>query len=45
MPIILANQGAEIRWIMVQGHPRQKKSKTLSQKYPTLKGLVEWLKS
>jgi hypothetical protein len=44
MPIILAAQEAEIRRMMVQGQPRQKVRKTLSQKNPSQKGLVEWLK-
>jgi hypothetical protein len=44
MPIILATEGAEIRRIKVQSQSRQIVHKTISQKYPTQKGLVEWLK-
>jgi hypothetical protein len=29
---------------MVQSHPRQIALETLSQKYPSRKGLVEWFK-
>jgi hypothetical protein len=42
--IILATQEAEIRRISVQSQPGQIVLKTLSQKYLTQKGLVEWLK-
>jgi hypothetical protein len=41
MPIILANQKAEIRFEASQG---KEFKETLSQKYPTQKGLKEWLK-
>jgi hypothetical protein len=41
--IILDTQEAEIR-IEVQSQPRQIICKTLSQKYQSQKGLVEWLK-
>jgi hypothetical protein len=44
MPVILAAQEAEIRRITVQSQPGQIVCETLSQKYPSLKGLVEWLK-
>jgi hypothetical protein len=37
MPIILAAWEAEIRRIEIRGQAEQKKSKTLSQKYPTQK--------
>jgi hypothetical protein len=43
MPVILATQESEIRRITVQSQPGQNESKTLSQKYPTQKGLVERL--
>jgi hypothetical protein len=36
--------GAEIRRIVVQSQPRQMVHKTLSQKNPSQKGLVQWLK-
>jgi hypothetical protein len=41
---ILATQEAEIRRITVQTQPRQIVHKTLSQKYPSQKGLAKWLK-
>jgi hypothetical protein len=44
MPVILAIQEAEIRRIVFRSQPRQIIRKTLSQKYLTRKGLVEWLK-
>jgi hypothetical protein len=44
MPIILATQEAEIRGIVIQSQPRQIVQETLSRKYPSQKGLVEWLK-
>jgi hypothetical protein len=44
MPVILATQEAEIRRIAVQSQPKQIVHETLSQKYITQKGLVEWLK-
>jgi hypothetical protein len=44
MPVILATQEAEIRRTVVQSQPRQIVCETLSQKYLTQKGLVEWLK-
>jgi hypothetical protein len=44
MPVILVVQEAEIRKITVQSQPWQIVCETLSQKYPSLKGLVEWLK-
>jgi hypothetical protein len=40
MPVILATQEAKIR-IVVQSQPRQMVFETLSQKYPSPKGLVE----
>jgi hypothetical protein len=43
-PVILATQEVEIRRITVQSQPRQIVLETLSQKYPSQKGLVEWLK-
>jgi hypothetical protein len=43
-PIILTTQEAEIRRIMVQSQPRQIVYETLSWKYLTQKGLLEWLK-
>jgi hypothetical protein len=43
-PVILATQEAEIRRIAVQSQPGQIDLKTLSQKHPEQKGLVEWLK-
>jgi hypothetical protein len=45
MPVILATQEAEIRRMAVQSQPRQIVFKTLSQKYPSQKGLAEWLKA
>jgi hypothetical protein len=44
MPVILPTQDAEIRKIVVQSQPMQIFHETLPQKYPTYKGLVEWLK-
>jgi hypothetical protein len=44
MPVILATHKVEISRIAVQGQPWQIALKTLSQKYPTQKGLGEWLK-
>jgi hypothetical protein len=44
VPIILASQEVEIRKIMVQRQYRQIVPEILSRKYPTQKGLVEWLK-
>jgi hypothetical protein len=43
-PVILATQEAKIRRIMVRSQPGQIVHKTLSRKYLTQKGLVEWLK-
>jgi hypothetical protein len=43
-PIILATWEAEIRRIPIQGQHRLIVQETLPQKYPTQKGLVEWLK-
>jgi hypothetical protein len=43
MPVILATQEAEIRRITIQTQ-QQIVRETLSRKYPSLKGLVEWLK-
>jgi hypothetical protein len=43
-PIILATQEAEIKRISVQSQLGQIVPKTLSQKNPSQKGLVEWLK-
>jgi hypothetical protein len=43
MPVILATQEAEIRRTMVQSQAGQIVHETLSQKYLTPKGLVEWL--
>jgi hypothetical protein len=42
--VILATQEAEIRRIAVQSQPGQIVCKMLSGKYPSQKGLVEWLK-
>jgi hypothetical protein len=44
MPVILATQEAKNRRITVQSQPEQIVCVTLSQKYPSQKGLVEWLK-
>jgi hypothetical protein len=44
MPIILATQEAEIRRIVVQGQPQRIVRETLSQKNPSPKRLVEFLK-
>jgi hypothetical protein len=44
MPVILVTQEAEIRRIMVQSQPGQIVHESLSRKYLTQKGLVEWLK-
>jgi hypothetical protein len=44
MPVILATQEAEIRGIWVQSQSGQIAHETLSQKYPSQKGLAEWLK-
>jgi hypothetical protein len=44
LPVILATQEAEIRRIVVQSQPKQTACETLSQKTPTQKGLVMWLK-
>jgi hypothetical protein len=44
MPIILATQETEIKRIMVRSQPRQIVHKPLSRKYPSQKGLAEWLK-
>jgi hypothetical protein len=44
MPVILATQETEIRRIEVRGQPKEVIGETLSQKYPTPKRLVEWLK-
>jgi hypothetical protein len=43
-PVILATQKAEIRRIEVRSQPRKIVCETLSRKYLTQKGLVEWLK-
>jgi hypothetical protein len=43
-PVILATQEAEIRRTKVQSQSQQIVHKTLSQNYPSQKGLVEWLK-
>jgi hypothetical protein len=43
-PVILATQEAEIRRIVVQSQPEQIVHKTLSQKNPSQKGLMEWFK-
>jgi hypothetical protein len=43
-PTILAIQKTEIRRITVRRQPGQIARKTLSRKYLTQKGLVEWLK-
>jgi hypothetical protein len=43
-PVILATQEAEIRRITVRSQPGQIVQETLSQKHPSPKGLVEWLK-
>jgi hypothetical protein len=44
LPVIVATQEAEIRRVMVRSQPRQIVWETLSWKYQTQKGLVEWLK-
>jgi hypothetical protein len=44
MPVILATQEADIRRITVRSQPRQIVLETLSRKYPSQKGLAEWLK-
>jgi hypothetical protein len=44
MPVIVATQEAEIRRIPFQSQTRQIVCETLSQKYPSQKELVEWLK-
>jgi hypothetical protein len=44
MPVILATQEAEIRRIAVQSQLGQIVRETLSRKYPSQKGLLEWLK-
>jgi hypothetical protein len=44
MPIILATQEAEISRITVRSQPRQIVHKILSQKHPSQKGMVVWLK-
>jgi hypothetical protein len=44
MPVILATQEAEIRSIPVWSQPGEIIHKTLSRKYLTQRGLVEWLK-
>jgi hypothetical protein len=41
---ILATQEAEIRRIAIQSQPGQIARETASRKYPSQKGLVEWLK-
>jgi hypothetical protein len=43
-PVILATPEAEIRRIKVQSQPGEIVHETLSRKYPSHKGLVEWLK-
>jgi hypothetical protein len=43
-PVILATQETEIRKIMVRSQPGQIVLETLSRKYLTQQGLVEWLK-
>jgi hypothetical protein len=42
--VILATQEAEIRRIMVPNQPRQIVREIISQKYPSQRGLAEWLK-
>jgi hypothetical protein len=44
MPVILATQEAEIKRLEVRSQPGQIVLETLSRKYLTQKGLVEWLK-
>jgi hypothetical protein len=44
MPVILATQETKIRKIMVQSQPRKIVCETLSQNYPSQKGLAECLK-
>jgi hypothetical protein len=44
LPIILATQETEIRRIEVQSQSGQIVQEILSPKYPTQKGLAEWLK-
>jgi hypothetical protein len=44
MPVILATQEAELRKIPVQSQSKQIVQKILSQKNPSQKRLVEWLK-
>jgi hypothetical protein len=43
-PVILATQETEIRRTTVQRQPREIVHKTLSQKNPSQRGLMEWLK-
>jgi hypothetical protein len=43
-PVILVMQEAEIRRVTVQSQPGQIVCESLSRKYLTQKGLVEWLK-
>jgi hypothetical protein len=43
-PVIPATHEAKIRRIAVQSQPRKIVHKTQSQKNPSQKGLVEWLK-
>jgi hypothetical protein len=43
--LFLATQDAEIRRIMVQSQPRLIACETLSQKNPSQKRLIEWLKA
>jgi hypothetical protein len=42
-PVILATQEAEMKRMVIQCQPKQIVHKTLSQKHPTQKGLVEWI--
>jgi hypothetical protein len=43
-PVIPATQEAEIRRTVILSQPRQIVHETLSQKTPSKKGVVEWLK-
>jgi hypothetical protein len=42
-PVILAAWDTEFRRIKIQSQPREVVCNTLSQKYPTQKGLAGWL--
>jgi hypothetical protein len=44
MFVIVATQETDIRRVVVQSQPGQIVCETLSGKYPSQKGLAEWLK-